>query len=118
MIWQCPQCGLGPLEIDVFPVYHQCVDGPAADNDSFLACPHRGQAIATHACEMCGERTVLKEVYQCGFIAPDGTQPHPTCTLRRWTCRSAAIPAGEAICFLCPERPRAVITALGSLGNR
>jgi len=55
-------------------------------------CQHRGAAVETVACQLCGDRGKLVTIYAC--------QVHTSCTLRRWSDR----PTPHAICLGCPSQ--------------
>lgn len=61
-----------------------------------LDCTHRGPAIDTHTCQLCGNRGKEIEVYSCDL--------HGKCVLRRWSNRNQEAKEGERICLICADR--------------
>lgn len=62
-----------------------------------IPCIHRGPIIGSHACELCGQRGVTVDVYQCELLGKP-------CTLRQWENSGKARKAGEVSCLTCGER--------------
>lgn len=92
MIWRCDKCGLSvKVEEWELPVHHDC-----SQQQTPLDCTHRGPAIDTHTCQLCGNRGKEIEVYSCDL--------HGKCVLRRWSNRNQEAKEGERICLICADR--------------